>query len=165
MTQTIVNSLDEMVEEAARTLGVEIPEEMPEEEQNDKNGKPISKSQRVRDYLEANPEARNKDVAADLEPYGVRPADVANTKAIMKKKEAKKAKKRAAAAGKAALADKSDSAVGSAASGPAASGVMPEIEATVQLHLLEAGVEFVRKAGGINEAQHILGVIRRIRSL
>jgi hypothetical protein len=148
-------SLDEMVEEAARNLGVEIPEYMPEEE----NSSQMSKSQRVRDYLEQFPEARNKDIAEALSKYGVRPADVANTKAQMKKREAKSGKK------KTASSKEKVAAVAAAVSQVKAPTTLPEIDASVQLHLLEAGVEFVRKAGGINEAQHILGVIRRIRSL
>lgn len=155
-----MNSLEDMVEEAARTLGVEIPEEMPEEE-----SKPISKSQRVRDYLEANPEARNKDIAAALDSYGVSPADVANTKAQMKKRAAKNGHQTALLV--AAGSNGSSNGAHAVAVAPVAASAasLPEIDATVQLHLLEAGVEFVRKAGGINEAQHILGVIRRIRTL
>jgi hypothetical protein len=147
-------SLDEMVEEAARNLGVEIPEYMPEEEENDAQ---MSKSQRVRDYLEEHPEARNKDIADALEKYGVRPADVANTKAQMKKREAKSGKKKPSAS------KEKLSAAAIAEAKPVAT--LPEIEVAVQLHLLEAGVEFVRKAGGVNEALHVIGVIRRIRTM
>jgi hypothetical protein len=147
-------SLDEMVEEAARNLGVEIPEYMPEEEENDAQ---MSKSQRVRDYLEEHPEARNKDIADALAKYGVRPADVANTKAQMKKREAKLEEQQSSVRKK-----KVTSAAVSEAK-PAV--VLPEIDASVQLHLLEAGVEFIRKAGGLNEALHVIGVIRRIRSM
>ena len=146
-----MHSLDEMVEEIARHQGVELPESMAEDQ--DDGDKPMSKSARVRQYLEEHPEARNKDVAEALAPHGVRPADVANAKAQMKRKAAKEAPAKAAATPK------------SVASKPAETAAEPTIDATIQLDLLEAGMEFIRKAGGVNEAQHVLNIVRRIRSL
>lgn len=147
----LIDTLEQLVEDAARTKGVQIPEEMPEP---DPNEKPISKSSRVREFLEEFPESRNKDIADALAEYGVRAADVANVKAQLKKKADKKARNKATHA--------------AANAAPAAAiklAAVPDIDATIELSLLETGVEFVRKAGGINEALHVLGVIRRIRSL
>ena len=146
-----MHSLDEMVEEIARHQGVELPESMAEDQ--DGGDKPMSKSARVRQYLEDHPEARNKDIAEALAPHGVRPADVANTKAQMKRKAAKNSPPKPAAAA-ASVAPKSPE-----------SSSEPTIDATIQLDLLEAGMEFIRKAGGVNEAQHVLNIVRRIRSL
>lgn len=147
-----MNALIDLVEEAALKKGVQIPEEMPEPESESK--KPLSKSARVREYLAAHPHAQNKDVASALSGYGVRPADVANVKAILKRKAAK-------ASGKAAT---------TATAKPAAKPVSEtaaaaQIDATIQLDMLEAGIEFIKKAGGVNEAQHLISVISRIRSL
>ena len=136
------------MEDAAQAAGVQIPESMPEEET-----KPVSKSARVREFLEQHPEARNKDVAEALSGYGVRAADVANVKANLRKKAEKAGKASKPKASKQEAPKKE----------PAAAD--PVIDASIQLDLLEAGVEFVRRAGGLNEALHVLGVIRRIRSL
>lgn len=124
-----------------------IPEQLPEEEAVE--SKPLSKSARVREYLKEHPNARNKEVAKILSQYGVRPADVANVKAILKKK---------AELNPVAQTEPPSSA-------PSSNAASAMIDASVQLDLLENGIEFVRKAGGVNEALHVLGVIRRIRSL
>lgn len=141
--------LEQLVDDAAEAAGVVIPEHIPEEVQMD--SKPISKSARVREYLDKNPQARNKEVAVALADFGVRPADVANVKAILKKK------------GDSNEATSPRVASTSATPSPGAASAL--IDASIQLDLLEAGIEFVRQAGGVNEAQHVLGVIRRIRSL
>ncbi|MEM9826030.1 MAG: hypothetical protein AAF958_05550 [Planctomycetota bacterium] len=145
----MMNALLELVEEAAHKKGVQIPEEMPDTEPEIK--KPISKSARVREYLAAHPHAQNKDVASALSGYGVRPADVANVKAILKRKAdggSSPAKKKKVAAKPAVTA-----------------ADPPQLDATIQLDMLDAGVEFIKKAGGINEAQHLIRLISRIRSL
>lgn len=143
-------SLEQIVDDAATAAGIDIPEQLPEED------KTMSKSARVREYLSEHPEARNRDVAEALSQYGVKAADVANVKANLRKKEAK--------AGKSSKPAKSSSAA-SPSSGKSEADAVAMIDASIQLDLLEAGVEFVRKAGGVNEAQHVIGVIRRIRSL
>jgi len=119
--------------------------------------KPMSKSARVREYLKRTPEVRNVDISKALEDHGVTSADVANVRAQQRKKDEKKKTKTKATV-------KTDSASASPQTATESKS-NPEINATIQLHLLEAGVEFIRKAGGVNEALHILEIVRRIRSL
>lgn len=147
-----MNTLDQLVEDAAEAKGFDMNEH---DRTTAASDKPISKSSRVRDYMKRFPEARNVDIAEALEIYGVTPPDVANVKAQLKKKAEKKKAKAKPVAKAAAASSKPE-----AEAKPKA-----EVDATIQLDLLEAGVEFIRKAGGINEALHILGVVRRIRSL
>lgn len=126
---------------------------MNDQPEKDTTKKTVSKSQRVRDFLEQHPEARNRDVAEALASHGVRAADVANVKANLKKKAGKaKVKKvsRSAATPKAAAATSTEPAT---------------VNASVPLDLLDRGIEFVRVAGGLNEAQHLLNVIKRIKNL
>lgn len=148
-----MSTLEQLIEDSARARGVDMAA-------NDRltmqNTKKVSKSARARDYIESNPNASRKEVAAALEIYGVTMADVANAKAaIRKKNDKKKLTKAKPTSATNAVAAKSDAKPASA----------PSLDATIQLDLLEAGVEFIRKSGGINEAQHILSVVRRIRSL
>lgn len=147
-----MNTLEQLVDDAAEAKGFDMKEHDRTTATND--GKKISKSARVREHLKRNPEARNVDVAKALEVYGVTSADVANVKAQLRKKATKKGAK---STGKTAAAKM--------ASAEKATKPDPEVNVTIQLDLLEAGVEFIRKAGGVNEALHILGVVRRIRSL
>jgi len=111
--------------------------------------------QRVRDYLSQNPAARNQDVVAALSTFGVTSADVANAKTAMKKKS-KKAKRRTS---------KSASKSKQTQRKPSSGNATVSVDAKIELDLLETGVEFVRKAGGMSEAQRILNLISRIRSL
>ena len=120
-----------------------------------------SKSQRVRDYLQANPDAANLDVVAALQDYGVRYGDVTSVKNQMKKKAGKAGAKgngRTKAAKKAAGAKRKSpgrpARAKSTATSTATSGGMPAIQ---------AGVRFVEEAGGIKQADEILSLIRTIR--
>lgn len=150
-----MNSLEQLVEDAAEAKGFNMAEHDRTTAESDK---PISKSARIRDFMKQNPEARNVDIAKALEVYGVKTADVANVKAQLKRKAGKPGKSKMNV--RAVKTNKPD-----VAAAPANEAAEPAIEATIQLDLLESGVEFIRKAGGINEAIHVLGVIRRIRSL
>ena len=47
--------------------------------------KELSKAQRIRLYMENNPEARNRDVVEALQQFSVTAADVANVKSIAKR--------------------------------------------------------------------------------
>lgn len=148
-----MSTLEQLIEDSARARGVDMAA-------NDRlimqNTKKISKSARARDYIESNPDASRKDIVAALEIYGVTMADVANAKAAIKKKnEKKKVPKAKPTSSMNSVATKSETKPAS----------QPSIDATIQLDLLEAGLDFIRKSGGINEAQHILSVVRRIRSL
>lgn len=148
-----MSTLEQLVEDSARARGIDMAANDRLRMQNDKK---ISKSARARDYIESNPDASRQEIVSALEIYGVTLADVANAKAAIKRKsEKKKVTKSKAASAPSSVAEKSQTK-------PAMAG---SVDATIQLDLLEAGVEFIRKSGGINEAQHILSVVRRIRSL
>jgi hypothetical protein len=114
----------------------------------------ISKSERVRRYLRENPNKRNVEVVEALRQFGVKSADVANVKAAQRRKVAK---------GKGAAREAVSKDKPAKAAAPAAGPV--ELEAKIDVDLLELAVEFVRKAGGMNEAQHVLNLVRRIRAL
>jgi len=126
-----------------------------------KSDAPVSKSERIRRFMEKTPAARTRDIVDALEGFGVTIADVGNVKSQLKRKaevEAEKAaKSKQAATAANAAAKKATPAVTSP----------PEIsiDHSIKLDVLEAGIEFVRKAGGINEAQYTLSMIRRIKSL
>ena len=120
----------------------------------------LSKSERIRRYMKENPEARNVDIAEALGEHGVTAADVASVKTQLKKKEEKRS-------GTHARNGSNGSAKPHAVNGGSSLSASADaaIEAQVGLDVLEDGMEFIRKAGGMNEAQHILNVIRRIRAM
>ncbi len=138
-----------------------------------KSGKGMSKSERIRRYLSDNPEARNKDVAEALAGHGVKPADVGNVKQQLKKKaeggmsgtgpsrRGRPPKTGAGAAAKAMAAakDSNDSPIGSM------SGGNSSLDVAIGLDVLDSGIEFVKKSGGVSEAMYALNVIKRIKSL
>ncbi len=146
----MANDLMEMINEE-RKNSPPPPEDEPTEPDSEKS---LSKSKRVQEYLKENPETRNVDVVEALREYGVTAGDVSNVKTKMRKKSKKsRTSTSSAGAGKAAKAAKP-------------STVLPiSLDAKIEVDLLELAVEFVRKAGGMNEAQHILNLVRRIRSL
>jgi len=122
-----------------------------------KSDAPVSKSERIRRFMEKTPAARTRDIVDALEGFGVTIADVGNVKSQLKRKAEVEAEKAAKSKQAAAAAKKATPAVTSP----------PEIsiDHSIKLDVLEAGIEFVRKAGGINEAQYTLSMIRRIKSL
>ncbi|QDV62770.1 hypothetical protein Pan14r_07110 [Crateriforma conspicua] len=136
------SALDESQRESTTQTKVEKPQ--------------LSKSERVRLYLKQHPGVRNKDVVAALSHHGVKAADVANVKAQLKRKAEKNKGKSEPAAAKSAP-------VAAETAAPADSS--NSIDATVGLDVLELGMEFIRKSGGVNEAQHVLNLIRRIRQI
>ncbi len=151
-----MSTLEQLVEDSARARGIDMAANDRLRMQSDKK---ISKSARARDYMESNPNASRNEVADALEIYGVTLADVANAKAAMRRKAERKSSPKTTKAKRA----KSTVATDAKPESKAAANVT--VDATIQLDLLDAGVEFIRKAGGINEAQHILSLVRRIRSL
>ncbi|MEM6691001.1 MAG: hypothetical protein AAF664_16355 [Planctomycetota bacterium] len=146
-----MNDLDTMVQDIAESTGRVLPTEA-----EAKSEKKITKSQRIRDYFEDNPEIRNKDVVAALGHFGVTAADVANVKAAVKRKTAKKQSqvKRVSQPPQ---------------NGTPQSTTTPFSEeddsVAIGLDVLEMGIEFVKKSGGISEAMYVLNVIKRIRSI
>ncbi|TWU59453.1 hypothetical protein Poly51_22410 [Rubripirellula tenax] len=140
----------------------------------------ISKSQRIRDYLEANPGARNIDVVAALSGYGVKVGDVASVKVKQRKQAGKPvAKRRGRPKGSTKSKTKATKVVGDdntasldssttsirSARRSRATSPTNDSDAVVGIELLEAAVEFVRLAGGIDKAQEAMALIRRIRAL
>ncbi len=142
-----MNDLNSLVDEAVKSAPPAVV--------TAKSASGMNKSQRVREYLKKNPEARNKDVADALSDFGVTPADVGNAKSQLKKKASKK---------RTPSAPKSNQ--GAAKPMVAASATKEaSLDAKIGLDVLDAGIEFVNKAGGLNEAQYALNVIRRIKSM
>ncbi|WDQ17432.1 hypothetical protein [Rhodopirellula sp. P2] len=122
-----------------------------------KSGEPaMSKSERIRRYIQAHPEARNTEIVAALEEHGIKYQDVGNVRSQEKRKAAKKsapAKRRPAAA---------KPEVALPASTPSTPTPKP---GAVSMETLQVGAEFVKQAGGIEQAQAILDLIRQIQSV
>ena len=98
----------------------------------------ISKSKRVRDYLESNPQARNRDVVATLSEYGVTAADVSNAKAQLKKKYSRRR-------------PRSEAAVETGGFGG------------VTIEDVGATVNYVQSVGGVSKARQLLDLLEQIR--
>ncbi len=144
--------LNSLVDEAAKTAGIDVSAL----DSSATKSKNLSKSKRVREYIAKNPEARNKDIADALAKYSVTAADVGNVKTQLKRKAATKGSTAGKLPTKMAAESKSS---------PAPKPKDVTIDATIGLDVLDAGIEFINKAGGLNEAQYALNVIRRIKSL
>ncbi|MCR9207937.1 MULTISPECIES: hypothetical protein [Rhodopirellula] len=117
----------------------------------------MSKSERIRRYIQAHPEARNTEIVAALEEHGIKYQDVGNVRSQEKRKAAKKSapsKRRRQV---------------TAAPEPAATPNPPSAptptSGAVSMETLQAGAEFVKQAGGIDQAEAILALIRQIRSV
>lgn len=122
--------------------------ELLEASRNNSMTKDLSKAQRIRNYLEAHPECRNKDVVVALEKYNVTAADVANVKSNMKKSEANNAPVRRVVP----------------AAAPATTEVsMGDAGPSLNLKHLEAAVEFVKLVGSVQTAQHLLIIVDRVK--
>lgn len=113
--------------------------------------KELSKAKRIREHMDKHPEARNKDIVDALEGFGVTAADVANVKSQMKRAEGKASSKASAPKPKAAPAAANNTALTS--TGP-----------TINWRELDAGVAFVKAAGSIQRAQHLLIIIEQIKA-
>jgi len=108
-----------------------------------------SKAQRIRDYMEENPEARNKDIVEALRQYKVTAADVANVKSLTKRSAGKRGAKKPVETKSSAPRDESTALV------PAGAGV--------SLTELEAGVAFVQAVGSLTRAKHVLIILETIK--
>jgi len=113
--------------------------------------KELSKAKRIREHMDKHPEARNKDIVDALGGFGVTAADVANVKSQMKRAEGKASSKASAPKPKAAPAAANSTALTS--TGP-----------TINWRELDAGVAFVKAAGSIQRAQHLLIIIEQIKA-
>lgn len=151
-----VVTLDELMDRVPEELVRDAESRRLEQEalkrssENDMSKEP-SKAKRIREYLDNNPEARNKDVVEALESYGVTAADVANVKSHQKRTEGKVRRSAGAPKGKTEpVASSSSTALTS--SGP-----------TINWRELDAGVAFVKAAGSVQRAQHLLIIIEQIK--
>ena len=117
-----------------------------------------SKSQRVRNYLDENPEARNRDVVDALSEYGVTAADVSNAKAQLKRKGETPAKRGKAAAASTAAATSASTKAAVAAAQSATGG-------SIAMGELEAAITFVRQIGSIDRAKQLLVIIQQVQQL
>ena len=116
-----------------------------------------SKSQRVRDFLEAQPEARNRDVVEALSEYGVTAADVSNAKAQLKRKGNTPAK-RGRPSASAATASPAPTFKGTATAVQSAGG-------SIAMNEIEAALTFVREIGSLDRAKQLLVIIQQIQQL
>lgn len=113
------------------------------------NEKKISKSKRIRDYIEEHAAAKPKDIVEALSQYGVTVSDVGNVRA--KLKDVKSERK---------SSDKNASSKNS--SRPVA---QPSAASGINLKALEHGTMFLKEAGSLSNARELLIVIDRIRSV
>lgn len=103
------------------------------------SGVKISKSQRLKNYFESNPYASNKDAKKALKDFGVTSADVCQARS-------RQARSRNLEKKNVISTSKSSK------------------EPSIQLSELEAGVAFVKAAGSIMRAKHLLIIIEQIKA-
>jgi hypothetical protein len=107
----------------------------------------VSKSKRIQEYLQANPEARNRDVVSALSEFGVTAADVSNAKAKLKRKSTRRRSRAVVTA-----------------TSPDGSLVPPE-ETRISLAEIEATIDFVQAVGGLTRAQQLLAIVHQIQQI
>jgi intein/homing endonuclease len=152
-----VVTLDELMERVPEEL-VRVAENRRIEPQNnypideETMSKEPSKAKRIREYIDDHPQARNKDVVEALAYYNVTQADVANVKSQQKRKEGK--------AKKMPVTDKVKQ------EGPTSrsSTALTESGPSINWRELDAGVAFVKAAGSVQRAQHLLIIIEQIKA-
>ncbi|MEQ1825542.1 MAG: hypothetical protein ABL921_06330 [Pirellula sp.] len=150
---TLDELMDRVPEQLVRDAENRRVEQLSNRLQSEDNvSKELSKAKRIREYLDAHPEARNKDVVESLGDYGVTAADVANVKSQQKRKEGKSKK-----SGSSAKAQSESKAA-------AASTALTSNGPTINWRELDAGVAFVKAAGSIQRAQHLLIIIEQIKA-
>lgn len=134
----------------------------------------LSKSQIVRKYLSENPDARNKEVAQALAASGVTAADVANVKAIDKKKLAGAPVKAAGRPGKKGKVRGSMLQGAERVPATPTEGVANEAAevrrngkrqgaAEIALADLDAGIAFIEAVGSLERGKQVIELIERIR--
>jgi len=114
-----------------------VPEHLVKAAEN----KGLSKAQRVRDYLSENPSATNMDVMEALKDFKVSSADVSQVRMRIK----------------AYVPVKKNRVI-------ATSTPKTNANSNIQLTELEAGVAFVKAAGSIMRAKHLLIIIEQIKA-
>ena len=151
-----VVTLDELMDRVPEDLVRDAENRKPESKNQNKTRegsmtKELSKAKRIREHMDKHPEARNKDIVDALEGFGVTAADVANVKSQMKRVEGKASSKASTPKAKAPPVAASNTALTS--TGP-----------TINWRELDAGVAFVKAAGSIQRAQHLLIIIEQIKA-
>jgi hypothetical protein len=158
-----VITLDDLVESVPEVLVREAEEKMNSANQAVEEvnysikdplsmSKDLSKAQRIRLYMESNPQARNRDVVEALKGFNVTAADVANVKSIAKRQGGGTSSGTESIASASAKRPLSPS---TTITSPGSSITLPE---------LEAGVAFVKAAGSIMRAKHLLIIIEQIKA-
>ena len=117
--------------------------------------KELSKAQRIRLFMDSNPEARNRDVVEALQQFSITAADVANVKSIAKRQGKSISQSAKRSETPAPSAPKKATPSGTSLTSPGSSISLPE---------LEAGVAFVKTAGSIMRAKHLLIIIEQIKA-
>ena len=150
-----VVTLDELMEQVpeqlvrdAESRRVEVETRAFKETSESSMTKEPSKAKRIRDYLNKHPGARNKDAVEALGEYGVKAADVANVKSHQKRAEGRPRKSTASSKTK----PESSASTALTSNGP-----------TINWKELDAGVAFVKAAGSVQRAQHLLIIIDKIK--
>ena len=150
-----VVTLDELMEQVpeqlvrdAESRRVEVETRAIRETSESSMTKEPSKAKRIREYLDKHPGARNKDAVESLGAYGVTAADVANVKSHQKRTEGSSRK----GASSTKTRPESTSSTALTSNGP-----------TLNWKELEAGVAFVKAAGSVQRAQHLLIIIDQIK--
>ena len=150
-----VVTLDELMEQVPEELIRDAESRRLEEEtktiresSETSMSKEPSKAKRIREYLNKHPGARNKDAVEALGEYGVTAADVANVKSHQKRSEGTTRKSASSAKAK----SESSSSTALTNNGP-----------TINWKELDAGVAFVKAAGSVQRAQHLLIIIDKIK--
>jgi len=148
-----VVTLDELMDRVPEQLVRDAESRRVEEEESfresseSKMSKEPSKAKRIREYLDKHPGSRNKDAVESLGQYGVTAADVANVKSHQKRNEGTAKKATVSSKPKTAAS----SSTGLTSAGP------------TFLTGLEAGVAFVKAAGSVQNARHLLIIIEQIK--
>ena len=111
-----------------------VPQHLVQEAENRTQGIKISKRQRIRDYMRKHPNVPNKAVVAALKDYGVNPQEVSQIRCLLKQRSI---------------------------SVPVRTNPP---QSAISLSALEAGVAFVKAAGSITNAKHLLLIIEQIKT-
>jgi hypothetical protein len=142
---------EHLVREAESKRELMSQQEFTRSSESSSMSKEPSKAQRIRAYMEAHPEARNKDIVAALDKYEVKAADVANVKAHMKRVSGDTTPRKRGPV---------PAIPSSAAANVIPAGGFPN----VNLKHLEAAVDFVKLVGSVQDAQHLLIIVDRVKN-
>ena len=138
---------EQLVRDAESRRSEEESETISESSETNMTKEP-SKAKRIREYLNKHPGARNRDAVDALGEYGVTAADVANVKSHQKRSGSTPRKSTASTKTK----SEASSSTALTSTGP-----------TINWNELEAGVAFVKAAGSVQRAQHLLIIIDQIK--